>query len=200
LWDKIIVTSFSKGNGGRMKPTDDLREEHRVIKSVLPILDRVCVDIESGRSVKQDNLEGLIEFIKEFIEEHHYTKEEAYLFPEMEKAGVSGAEELITSLRNEHEEERQSVSKIGKIVFEKEENMELSSMVEYLRAYIRLLNLHIDKEENRLFPMVDTYLSQAVQKDLLKSFEDMETQIDSERYAELKIWLNTMGETYTKPA
>lgn len=184
-----------------MKPTDDLREEHRIIKQVmLPILDGICVEIESGRSVEQNNLEGLIVFVKEFIEESHYTKEETYLFPEMEKAGVLEAEGLITSLKKEHEEERQYINEIDKIIFEKEENRELSAMVEYSRAYMRLLTLHIDKEENELFPMVDTYLSPAVQKDLLKSFEDVDTgMIGPERHEELKMWLDTVGKTYVKP-
>lgn len=183
-----------------MKLTDDLREEHRIIKQVmLPILDGICVEIESGRSVEQNNLEGLIVFVKEFIEESHYTKEETYLFPEIEKAGVLGAEELITSLKKEHEEERQYINEINKVVFEKEEKRELLAIVEYSRSYMRLLTLHIDKEENELFPMADTYLSPAVQKDLLKSFEDVDTGIiGSERHEELKMWLDTVGKTYVK--
>lgn len=185
-----------------MKPTDDLREEHRIIKQVmLPILDGICVEIESGKSVEQSNLEGLIVFVKEFIEQCHHTKEEDYLFPEMEKSGISGAEELITSLKNEHEEEGRYISEIGKIVYGKEENRELSAMVEYARAYMRLLTLHIDKEENELFPMADTSLSEAVQKDLIKSFEDVEIGIiGPERHEELKTWLDTIGKNYVKPA
>jgi len=42
-----------------MKPTDDLREEHRAVKLMLRILDGVCTNIESQRSVKQENLEEL---------------------------------------------------------------------------------------------------------------------------------------------
>lgn len=187
--------------GDRIKPTDDLREEHRIIKQVmLPILDGIRVEIESGRSVEQNNLEGLIMFVKEFIENSHYTKEETYLFPEMERAGISGAEELITSLKKEHAEERKYINEIDKIIFGKEENRELSALVEYSRAYMRLLTQHIDKEENELFPMADTYLSEAVQRNLLKSFEDVDTGIiGPERQEELKMWLNNAGKIYVKP-
>jgi hemerythrin-like domain-containing protein len=181
-----------------MTPTDDLREEHRIIKQViLPVLEEICAEIESGRSVEQNNLEGFIVFVKEFIEKSHYIKEEIYFFPEMEKAGV-GAKELITSLKKEHEEERQYINEIDKVIFEKEENRELSAMVEYSKAYMQLLTLHIDKEENELFPMADAYLSQTVQKDLLKSFENVDTGIiGPERQEELKMWLE--GKTYVKP-
>ena len=51
-----------------MKPTDDLREEHRVVKLMLRILDGVCTNIESRRSVKQENLEKLIEFMRVFVD------------------------------------------------------------------------------------------------------------------------------------
>jgi hemerythrin-like domain-containing protein len=183
-----------------MKPTDDLREEHRAVKLMLRILDGVCTNIESRRSVKQENLEELVEFMRVFVDKCHHTKEEAYLFPEMEKSEIPDSRELITSLKNEHEEGRQYVSRIERAVSEKEEHRELPTMVENSRAYIQLLTLHIDKEENNLFPMADAYLSQVVQKDLLESFEAVETEIiGSGKHEEFHRWLHAMEEVYVKP-
>jgi hemerythrin-like domain-containing protein len=99
-----------------MRPTDDLREEHRAVKLMLKILDEVCMDIEAGRSVKKEHLEGLVEFMKVFVDKCHHTKEEVYLFPEMEKAGIPGAEELITSLKKEHQQGREHVRRIEEAV------------------------------------------------------------------------------------
>ena len=183
-----------------MKPTDDLREEHRVVKLMLRILGGVCTNIETGKSVKQEHLEELVEFMRVFVDRCHHTKEEAYLFPEMEKSEISGSREMLISLKNEHEEGRQYVSRIEKAVSEKEEHRELPTMVENSRAYIQLLTLHIDKEENNLFPMADAYLSQAVQKDLLESFEAVETEIiGMGKHEKFHKQLHTMGEIYAKP-
>lgn len=183
-----------------MRPTDDLREEHRAVKLMLRILGGVCKNIETGKSVKQEHLEELVEFMRVFVDKCHHTKEEAYLFPEMEKSEIPGSRELITSLKNEHEEGRQYVSRIEKVVSEKEEHRELSTMVENSKAYIQLLTLHIDKEENSLFPMADACLSQAVQKKLLEAFEIVETEIIGPgKHEEFHRWLHSMGEIYTEP-
>jgi hemerythrin-like domain-containing protein len=183
-----------------MKPTDDLREEHKAVELMLRILDGICTNIESGRSVKQEHLEGLVEFMRIFVDRCHHTKEETYLFPEMEKAGISGSGELIISLKNEHEEGRQYVSRIEEAVSGKEGDKELPTIVENSRAYIQLLTLHIDKEENNLFPMADACLSKAAQKKLLEDFEVVETEIIGPgKHEEFHRWLHTMGEIYIRP-
>jgi len=181
-----------------MRPTDDLREEHRAVKLMLRILDGICTDIEFGKSVRQEYLEELVEFMRIFVDRCHHKKEEVYFFPEMEKAGIPNAGELITSLKKEHEQGRQHVSRIEDAVSEKEEYKKLSAVVENSRAYIQLLTLHIDKEENDLFPMADIYLSQAVQNKLLEFFEVVENEIGPGKHKEYQSWLHTLGEIYIK--
>lgn len=183
-----------------MKPTDDLKEEHEAVKLMLGILDAVCKNIEIGGNVKQEHLEELVEFMRIFVDKCHHTKEEAYLFPEMEKLEIPDLRELITSLRSEHEVGRQYVSRIEKIVSKKEEYRELSNIVENSKAYLQLLTQHIEKEDNNLFPMADAYLSESVQKKLLKDFEIVENEIiGSGRHEEFHRWLHKMEEIYTKP-
>lgn len=182
-----------------MKPTDDLKEEHKAVKLMLRILDGICTNIESGKNVKQEHLEGLIEFMRIFVDRCHHTKEEAYLFPEIEKARISGTKELISSLEKEHEQGRQYVTIIEDSVSGKDVNEGLSPILENSRAYIQLLTLHIEKEDNNLFPMADAYLSQAIQKALLESFETVETEIIGPgKHEEFHRWLHAMGEVYIK--
>lgn len=181
-----------------MRPTDDLREEHRAIKLMLRILEGICEDIEFGRSFRQEYLEKLVEFMRGFVDRCHHTKEETYLFPEMEKAGISGSRELITSLKREHEQGRQLVNKIEDAV-SKKEYRKLPSVLDNSRAYIHLLIPHIDKEENDLFPLADVYLLQAVQNKLLEFFEVVETEIGPGKHEEYHNWLHIMGEIYINP-
>ena len=44
------------------------------------------------------------------------------------------------------------------------------------RAYISLLNQHIHKEDNVLFPIAEKHLSDNKQKELWEGFESIETQ------------------------
>ena len=183
-----------------MRPTDDLREEHRAVKLMLKILDGVCMDIEAGRSVKKEHLEGLVEFMKVFVDKCHHTKEEAYLFPEMEKAGIPGAGELITSLKKEHQQGREHVRRIEEAVSRKIWDRAGSPMVENSRAYIQLLTLHTEKEDNDLFPMADAHLGPKVQKELLDSFEVVEKEeIGAGKHEEFHRLLHSLRDMYIKP-
>ncbi|MCC4770921.1 hemerythrin HHE cation-binding protein [Methanosarcina sp. DH2] len=183
-----------------MKPTDDLREEHRAVKLMLKILDSICTSIESGRSVKQEHLEGLVEFMKVFVDKCHHTKEEAYLFPEMEKAEIPGASELITSLKKEHEQGREYVRRIGEAVSKKVWDRAGSPMIEDSQAYIRLLTQHTDKEDNNLFPMADAHFEVEVQKELLDSFEIVENEeIGAGKHEEFHMLLHGLRDRYVEP-
>ncbi|MDQ1276668.1 MAG: hypothetical protein QG610_2246 [Euryarchaeota archaeon] len=182
-----------------MRPTDDLREEHRAVKLMLRILDGICTNIEAGRNVEQEHLERLVDFMKTFVDRCHHTKEEAYLFPEMVKAEIPGAGELIDSLLKEHEQGREHVRRIKEAVSRKEWDRE-SSMVENSRAYIQLLTLHIEKEDNDLFPRADTSLEAGVQKELLDSFEIVEKEeIGAGKHEEFHTLLHSLKDIYVKP-
>jgi hemerythrin-like domain-containing protein len=183
-----------------MRPTDDLREEHRAVKLMLKILDEVCMDIEAGSSVKKEHLEGLVEFMKVFVDRCHHTKEEAYLFPEMEKAGIPGARELIASLKKEHEQGREYVRRIEEAVSKKLWERAGSPMVENSRAYIQLLTLHTEKEDSDLFPLADAHLEPEMQKQLLDSFEVVEKEeIGAGKHEELHMLLHSLRDIYVKP-
>ena len=183
-----------------MRPTDDLREEHKAVKQMLRILDGICTNIDSGGNVKQEHLNGLVEFMRVFVDKCHHTKEETYLFPEMEKTGISGVREMVASLKKEHEMGRQYVSKIEEAVSRRENNRKLQTIVENSRAYIQLLIPHIETEDNNLFPLADANLRQEVQRDLLESFEVVETEIIGPgKHEEFHKWLHAMGEIYVNP-
>lgn len=183
-----------------MRPADDLREEHRAVKLMLRILDGVCTNIESGKNVEHEHLERLVEFMKVFVDRCHHTKEEVYLFPEMKKAEIPGAGELIDSLLMEHKQGREYVNRIGEAVSRKEWDRVGSAMVESSRAYIQLLTLHIEKEDNDLFPRADSSLPQPVQESLLESFELVETrEIGAGKHEEFHRMLHNLKEIYNRP-
>jgi hemerythrin-like domain-containing protein len=52
----------------------------------------------------------------------------------------------------------------------------LSDLIQYARAYITLLNQHIDKENNVLFPMADRHLAREKQAELWNGFETIEKE------------------------
>ena len=52
----------------------------------------------------------------------------------------------------------------------------IRDLIQNARAYITLLNQHIDKENNVLFPLADRHLPREKQAELWESFETIETE------------------------
>lgn len=71
-----------------MRPTEVLKEEHKVIKLMLKILDRVSKKLNSGEKVDPIHLDKINDFIRTFADKCHHGKEEDRLFPAMEAAGI----------------------------------------------------------------------------------------------------------------
>ncbi|MCQ1537386.1 hemerythrin HHE cation-binding protein [Methanosarcina sp. KYL-1] len=183
-----------------MKPTDDLKEEHDAVKLMLRILDGICMDIDSGKKVDYGHLENIVEFMKVFVDKCHHTKEEAHLFPAMEKAGISVAVKLIPSLLQEHEEGREHVRKINEAVSGKMDSEALSTIVRNSRDYTQLLIRHIDKEDRYLFPVADARLKPETQENMLESFELVEAEkIGTGKHEEFHRMLRELEKIYVKP-
>jgi hemerythrin-like domain-containing protein len=75
----------------------------------------------------------------------------------------------------------------------------VSQIIENGRAYIQLLRSHIDKENNVLYRLADTYLSAQKQKELLERFEELERERRGEgRHEELRKLLLDLKDIYLK--
>jgi len=182
-----------------MKPTDDLKEEHHAVKLMLKILDGICIDIESGKEVKHEHLGNVVEFLKVFVDKCHHTKEEEYLFPAMKKANIPGSKDMIDSLLEEHEHGRRNVRMISEAISGNMDSEDLSTIVKSSRDYIELLTQHINKENNKLFPMADEHLAQEIQVDLLKSFDIVEIEkIGEGKHEEFHKLLHSLRDVYVK--
>jgi hemerythrin-like domain-containing protein len=71
-----------------MKPTEELKEEHKVILRMLKILDKAAQNLEEGKEVHAKVFKKAVDFIRNFANRCHHSKEEDTLFPMMEKYGI----------------------------------------------------------------------------------------------------------------
>jgi hemerythrin-like domain-containing protein len=162
-----------------MKPIEDLKKEHDAVKTTLKILDHICSEAEkTGDIPNPDHLVQLIEFFRTFVDKCHHGKEEALLFPALEEVGVSREGGPIGVMLKEHQQGRDLVAKMDAALSKYSGgNRELvPDLIQYARAYIALLNQHIDKENNVLFSMADKHLSSEKQAELWEGFETIETE------------------------
>ena len=161
-----------------MKPTEILKDEHKLVLLMLKIMEAVAVRLDQTKPVNTDDLEAIIDFIRTFTDKCHHAKEEKYLFPALEKAGMPQNDGPVAVMLREHELGRSYTRGMdGALGLMKNgDASHAKTFAENARDYIQLLVNHIDKEERVLFVMADQLLSPAAQADLAEGFERVERE------------------------
>jgi len=98
MWTTSIIKRRPK-----MKPTDILMSEHRVIEQVLDCLEKILAQCTSENKLDTASAKQAIEFFRGFADHCHHGKEEAQLFPVMETSGFSGDCSPVVVMLREHE-------------------------------------------------------------------------------------------------
>lgn len=155
------------------KATALLSDEHRVIERVLTVLENL-----TKRPVAQslDSWRKALDFIRGFADGCHHCKEEKVLFPAMEAHGIPTEGGPIGMMLVEHEEGRGYVRSMLAALEEIHTDAAKQTLISNANSYLRLLNEHIQKEDEILFRMADDVISAGEQKELLQAFEEHEAQ------------------------
>lgn len=186
-----------------MKATQQLKAEHEGIRLMLGILGEICRRVESSEEVNLHHLEGILEFLRVFVDRCHHGKEEEFLFPALESVGILKEGGPIGQMLAEHEQGRQLVGQIGRCLptGTNEEWASRTKFCETSRKYIELLNQHIEKENQVLFVMADTRLSEIQQEKLFDEFEKLEEEkIGLGKHAEFHRLLDELAGIYVRAA
>jgi len=185
-----------------MKATQQLRDEHEGIKLMLRILGEICRRVESNEPVNFQHLQGILEFLRMFVDRCHHGKEEEILFPALESVGIPKEGGPIGQMLAEHEQGRQLVREIGQSLpttGRKEGWAAASWFCESSRKYIELLTQHIQKENEVLFVMADMRLSEMQQEKLFDEFEKLEEEkIGLGKHEEFHRLLDELARIYTR--
>jgi hemerythrin-like domain-containing protein len=153
------------------KATALLSDEHRVIERVLVVLERL-----TKRPVAQslDSWKKALDFIRGFADGCHHFKEEKVLFPAMEAHGIPTEGGPIGMMLVEHEEGRGYVRSMLAALEDADTERAQQTLIDNAKSYIRLLKLHIQKEDDVLFKIADETIAASEQRELLRAFEEHE--------------------------
>lgn len=162
-----------------MKATEVLINEHNGVKTILEVLSKINSQIKKGQEANLEHIDEIIEFLRVFVDQCHHTKEEVILFSSVESVGQDEDRALIKELLEEHNKGRSFVNSFSEIFddYKKGNKEKASELVKISEEYISLLTKHIEKEDNKLFPVADLLLSKEEQKDMLEEFEDVEKDV-----------------------
>ena len=152
-----------------MKATQQLKDEHEGVKIMLSILEQVCQQLEAKGSLNKEHFEGILEFLKVFVDKCHHGKEEDLLFPALVAVGVP-KEGPIATVLHEHELGRNHVKAMSKAfaAFITGDKSSSQDIMQNAHGYISLLKDHIEMENNVLFVVADNRLSEKSRMNYLK--------------------------------
>jgi hemerythrin-like domain-containing protein len=159
-----------------MLPTEELKEEHEAVLSVLEILQTISQKIISGQVIEVQHLNQLLTILKEFVDYSHHGKEEKILFTALEKLGFPKEGGPVGVMLSEHDNGRQYIQGMRDAVAlikagEPEGPRKFATNASY---YCSLMVDHIHKENNVLYPMADMHLTADDKNAMLEDFKQVE--------------------------
>jgi len=159
-----------------MRPTDILKNEHRVIEQVLTCLERMTDQGERQGRIPFQAAADALKFFREFADGCHHKKEEDKLFPLLELRGLPKRGGPTDVMRSEHEQGRGLIKAMAESLKAAGEGDKaaIQQFARAARAYIQMLRAHIEKEDHCLFNMADSLLPQADQERLETDFDAVE--------------------------
>jgi len=162
---------------GFVTPTQELRNEHRIILKVLDAAEREIDAIARTGKVREDFVLKLLDFVRNFADACHHAKEEKRLFVKMSERGMPLNAGPLAVMLHEHEEGRRLVKAAADALPSAllGDKRALQALKDGLAGYVDLLRAHIGKEDNILYPMADKMLTAEDQKTLAEAFERVET-------------------------
>ena len=162
-----------------MKCTDLLFQDHKIILRCLDVLEHMAARVQNDQPFETEDLQAVLRFLRTFADEHHQTKEESALFPELRRTSAA-QEGPLRHMLFEHAQERSLVEGLEDSVLTKK-GMEFLHFANRLTS---LLRTHIFKEDNILFEIVRRSLSP--EQDEKVAAELNKFQINVELLADLR--------------
>jgi hemerythrin-like domain-containing protein len=162
-----------------MKPTEDLKTDHRGIERMLAVSEKAAQRLAAGKDVSPQVFLNAVDFYRNFADKCHHGKEETVLFPAMENAGIPRHGGPIGVMLAEHEQGRAFIRQMAAAAerFSQGDASAKEPLVAAAIGYVNLLRSHIYKEDNVLFPMADAALPTAEQTRVSAAFEGIEVNV-----------------------
>jgi len=137
-----------------MKCIDLLIQDHRIILRALEVLDQMAVCVGNDETLDKEDVESILGFLRGFADNHHQTKEESALFPQLMRTAAA-KDGPLRQMIFEHDQERSLVEGLEEALHTRKGE----EFVHFAKRLSSLLRGHIDKEDNALFKLAELHLS-----------------------------------------
>lgn len=146
-------------------------EEHEFISRMLKVIRKACLGIMRGEAICYEDFNQMIDFVKNYADDHHHGKEEKFLFKAMEEElGALGQKLIRNGMLVEHDLGRLYMSDL-KAALERTKAGDEESKLDVIAnaiSYTHLLTRHIAKENEVVYTFGEKQLS----KDILEAIHE----------------------------
>lgn len=159
---------------GLSNVVDKLREDHELVRRDLKELSNVRSDFESKPLEFLGRLEEVLTSAGSFFNDKHVKREER-LFMALERRGLPIKGSIVGGLILEHK----GIRKLYRIIIGSLKEYRLTGDEELkdkiasrVRSYVKVVESHIEREENELFPLARRLLTKEDADSLLRYFKE----------------------------
>jgi hemerythrin-like domain-containing protein len=165
-----------------MEPIEVLRREHAMVKVVLDAASRDLDRIAMTHQADAGEMERLIDFFRYFANACHDPKEEDLLFCMLHRRGMSWESWPLDELLKEHEEMRVILDSAADWIplLKHGESSAIEPLLFNMRHYLSLVNAHMVKEEEVIFPLALRSLTDEDVDELSRAFDSIEEEEEEE--------------------
>ena len=154
-----------------MKATQVLHDEHEGIIAMLAVVESAANRLQKGKEIPPEFMTNAVMFFRNFADRCHHAKEEEKLFPALVARGIPKEGGPVEMMLIEHNQGRALILTMEEAAgrYAAGDASAGPDLVQGSLGYASLLRAHIFKEDNVLFPMADSILSEAEQRELFES-------------------------------
>lgn len=164
-----------------MEAIQIMMEDHRNIRRMTSVMNKIITSIRNTQEVNEQDLRDVVDFCRHYADEHHHSKEEKILFPELLKVDFQDFDGMINQVMLvEHDEGRRHASGIEENLnayLDSHDQKYLNGIIIELSYYIQTLNEHTEKEDECLYVFAENALPQS-NKDYVDALTKEKHQAD----------------------
>ena len=155
------------------EPIAQLRAEHERTSVVLSHAEQIASAIERGSAVAPNVIHAITEFFSLFLHRIHRDKEEDGLIPLLRDLGLHGSSSCVVELLSTHADgERQfEVMAAADEAYLNGKQDALARWLRSFRSYAQDLRYHLRREEQVIFMMAESSLTEKHLADLTAQFK-----------------------------
>jgi hemerythrin-like domain-containing protein len=174
---RALAAAKTEMETAEVTPTEDLMQEHGVLRRLLLLYDAMGSRLSQGGEVPLEVLREATGIIRRFVEDYHEKDEEEYLFTRFEKAGK--LVELVKVLYQQHQAGRKLTAALQGLLSRERwgKAPERQQAAVYLQAFARMYRPHAAREDTVLYPAFRTVISPKEFLDLGEKFEAKEEKL-----------------------